>query len=450
MNYKISVIGLISMVIISIDSIRNLPATALFGSQIILLYLIGGLLFFVPAAFIAAEFTSMYPIAGGVYTWVSRAFGKKIGFLAIWLQWIENVVWFPSIVAFIAATFAYIFNFHTSNYYYAIMIPVIFWGCTYVNIHGIQITEKFSIFATFFGLIIPYIGLLMLACYWIYSGLPIANPIRFDHIMDFKHLNLSALSVIYLSLAGIEITAAHIANVDNPKKTYPIAIIIATVFILGSQILGSIALAMMIPVDKINLIESVIAVFSVALDKVDMTFMMPLVAALFLTSNLGTIINWVIAPIKSLEVAAIDGFLPSILVDDNPNKPVKLLILQAVIVTLLSCSFILLDDVNQSYWLLTIIPAALYLFMYLLMFISYVFLSLKTNFFSFSMKSKVMLTVSLIGIIGSTLGLVSVFIPPSMIFQKISLIHYTLVVFFAILVFMSPAFIMMVYKKNEC
>ena len=62
----------------------------------------------------------------------------------------------------------------------------------------------------------------MLACYWIYSGLPIANPIRFDHIMDFKHLNLSALSVIYLSLAGIEITAAHIANVDNPKKTYPI------------------------------------------------------------------------------------------------------------------------------------------------------------------------------------------------------------------------------------
>lgn len=449
MNHKISVIGLISMVIISIDSIRNLPATALFGSQIIVLYLLGGVLFFIPAAFVAAEFTSMYPVAGGVYTWVSKAFGKKIGFLAIWLQWIENVVWFPSIVAFIAATFAFIFNFHTSNYYYAITIPMIFWACTYVNIHGIQMTEKFSIFATIFGLIVPYVGLLFLACYWVYSGLPVANPIRFDQISDLRHLNLSALSVIYLSLAGIEITAAHVANVDDPKKIFPIAMIIAALFILGSQILGSIALAIMIPIEKINLIESVISVFSVAFERVHMTSMIPIVAALFLISNLGTIINWVIAPIKSLEIAAQDGFFPKVLVDKNPNKPVKLLMLQAVIVTLLSGLFILLDDVNQSYWLLTIIPAALYLLMYLLMFISFVIISLKNRNYSINLKSKIMLMVSFTGIFGSLLGLTSVFIPPSIIFHKISLFHYTLVVFFAILTFMLPAFIMMVYKKNE-
>ena len=136
------------MIIISIDSVRNLPATALFGSQVIELYILGGVLFLIPTAIIASEFTQLYPIEGGIYTWVSKAFGKKVGFLAIWLQWIENVVWFPSIVSFIAAAIAYLVGFKTSVMYYSVVVPLIFWICTVINIYGIQITESYSIFAT--------------------------------------------------------------------------------------------------------------------------------------------------------------------------------------------------------------------------------------------------------------------------------------------------------------
>ena len=45
---------------------------------------------------------------GGIYAWVGKAFGVRWGFLAIWLQWIQNVVWYPTVLAFSAAAIAYV------------------------------------------------------------------------------------------------------------------------------------------------------------------------------------------------------------------------------------------------------------------------------------------------------------------------------------------------------
>ena len=101
MTHKISTFGLISMIIISIDNVRNLPATALFGSQVIELYILGGILFFIPAAIIASEFTQLYPIEGGIYTWVSKHLGKKQAFYNL-VTMDRKCIWFPSIVSFIA------------------------------------------------------------------------------------------------------------------------------------------------------------------------------------------------------------------------------------------------------------------------------------------------------------------------------------------------------------
>ncbi len=38
----------------------------------------------------------MFPYQqGGMFRWVGEAFGEKLGFLGIWLQWIENTIWYP-------------------------------------------------------------------------------------------------------------------------------------------------------------------------------------------------------------------------------------------------------------------------------------------------------------------------------------------------------------------
>ena len=103
---KIGTFALTLLITGSIDSIRNLPATALFGSTLIFFFIFAALFFLIPSALISAELAANVS-EGGVYQWAKRAFGEKTGFLVIWLQWINVVVWLPTILSFIAATAAY-------------------------------------------------------------------------------------------------------------------------------------------------------------------------------------------------------------------------------------------------------------------------------------------------------------------------------------------------------
>ena len=103
-KHALTIFSLTMITVGSVDSIRNLPATALFGSQLIAFFILGALFFLIPTALVSAELASGWPKQGGVYIWVKEAFGKQVGFLAIWLQWIENVIWYPTILSFVAGS----------------------------------------------------------------------------------------------------------------------------------------------------------------------------------------------------------------------------------------------------------------------------------------------------------------------------------------------------------
>lgn len=101
----------LGMIAISaIVSLRNLPLTANYGLGSIFFYVTAGLTFLIPTALVAAELATTWPKTGGIYAWVSEAFGHKYGFLATWLEWVMNTVWNPTVLSFIAATLAYLIN----------------------------------------------------------------------------------------------------------------------------------------------------------------------------------------------------------------------------------------------------------------------------------------------------------------------------------------------------
>ena len=66
--------------------------------------------FLLPSALISAELATGWPEDGGVYVWVKEAFGERLGFVAVWAQWIENVIWFPSILTVTVLAAAYGFD----------------------------------------------------------------------------------------------------------------------------------------------------------------------------------------------------------------------------------------------------------------------------------------------------------------------------------------------------
>ena len=90
-NRALSVFSLVMINIIAIDSLRNVPAAAEYGSSLVVYYALAAILFFIPSAFVSAELATGWPKNGGIYIWVREAFGPRWGLFAIWLQWIENV-----------------------------------------------------------------------------------------------------------------------------------------------------------------------------------------------------------------------------------------------------------------------------------------------------------------------------------------------------------------------
>ena len=130
MTKKISLFSLVLLIVAAIDSIRNLPATALFGSSLIFFFLFAAVVFLIPISLVAAELSAAFPEKGGVYHWVRVAFGEKTAMLAVWLQWINTMVWYPTILSFIAGTAAYLVDpvLAENKTYLISVILIVFWG----------------------------------------------------------------------------------------------------------------------------------------------------------------------------------------------------------------------------------------------------------------------------------------------------------------------------------
>lgn len=376
MSVALRRLGLFSIIMItigSVDSIRNLPATALFGSSLIFFFVLGAVLFLLPSALVSAELASMWKEEGGVYSWVKHAFGKRWGFLAIWFQWVENLIWYPTILSFIAGTIGFIISpeLAESKYFLIAVILVAFWGTTFINLYGMKSSARFASFCSLGGLLIPMAVIIGLGAVWVISGRPM--HIQFG-LQDMIPHSLEpdmwvALTGIMMSFCGMEIATVHVREVKNPQSVFPKAMLYSTLIILLTLVFGSLAIAVVIPHDQISLVAGMMQSFDMFFGVYHMGWILPILAIMLILGGLGGLNNWVIAPTRGLVIAGNDGNLPPILRRENKHHaPSVLLWVQALMVTALSSVFILMPSVNGSYWLLTALAAQLYMFMYILMF----------------------------------------------------------------------------------
>lgn len=417
----LTIFSLTMITVGSVDSIRNLPATALFGSQLVTFFILGALFFLIPTALVSAELASGWAKQGGVYVWVKEAFGKKTGFLAIWLQWIENVIWYPTILSFVAGTIGYLINPQLTNnpYFLWLIIVSAFWGTTFINLRGMHSSARFSSICAISGLLLPMALIIGLGAAWVVGGNPVQIGLTPQSILP--HWGDStlwvSLTAIILSFCGIEIATVHANDVDNPQRAFPRALVYSVGIILGTLILGSLAIAVVLPHAEINLVAGIMQAFDAFFGRYHLFWLMPVIAVMLVLGGLGGVSNWIIAPTKGLLVAAQEGNLPKVFERTNTqDAPVFLLILQAIIVTLLSALFLFMPSVNGSYWLLTALAAQLYMLMYLLMFAA----AIKLRFsaadhprpFKIPGGKAGLIAVSGTGILGATATLFVSFIPP--------------------------------------
>ena len=200
----VKVLGVFALAMINVAavlSIRNYPSMAMYGWSCIGWYIIGTVLFLIPLSLAGAELATMLSDkGGGVYAWCREAFGTKGGFVAIFCEWSNNLVWFPTVLAFIASTLAFALSPALGNnaLYLFVVMMIAFWGTTVIAYFGENISSKFQNYGVILGSIIPSVMIIGLGVYWAISGAAIVLP-PFSLSQIIPTMNLSTLPVLRYS-----------------------------------------------------------------------------------------------------------------------------------------------------------------------------------------------------------------------------------------------------------
>lgn len=441
----------------AICGIRNLPVMAEYGFSSLFLIILAAIIFFIPSALVSAELATGWPKAGGVYTWVKEAFGHRSGFLAIWLMWVENVIWYPTALSFIAATIAYVFNpaLASNKIYTLIVILVVFWVTTFVNLRGMRISGKISSLGVLWGTLLPGLIIIILGIVWCFSDHPLQISFNLTSFLpNFSSIdNLVFFTGIILALLGMEMSAVHALDVKHPQKDFPRAIFLSALIIIVFYALGSLAISIVIPQTKISLVAGSMQAFSYFVGAYGLSWLIPCMAVLILIGAIASLSTWVVGPPRGLLAAARDGDLPPLFRKvNNEGMPVSLLIGQAIIVSVISLMFLFMPSINSAYWILTVLIAQLYLVMYILMFAAAIKLRYKrpdvTRAYRVPGGNIGMWAIAGIGILSSIFTIIMGFFPPSQIKTGSVAFYITFLLVGLILLCAAPSIILLFQKPK--
>lgn len=458
---KLGVFTLAIMNVTAVVSLRGLPAEATYGLSSAFYYLFAALVFLIPTSLIAAELAAMFKNKqGGVFRWVGEAYGKKWGFLAIWLQWIESTIWFPTVLTFGAVSLAFIGmnSAHdevmaSNKLYTLIVVLVIYWSATFISLKGMGWVGKVAKIGGLVGTIIPAGLLILLGIYYLATGGHSNLDFSGSFIPEFNGLGSIVLaSSIFLFYAGMEMGGIHVSDMQNPGKDYPKAIFIGAIITVFIFVLGTFSLGVIIPEKDINLTQSLLIGFDNYFAYIRASWLSPIIAVALAFGVLAGVLTWVSGPSKGVFTVGKAGYLPPFFQKANSNGVQKnILFVQGAIVSILGLLFVVMPSVQSFYQILSQLTILLYLIMYMLMFSAAIILRYKMKDterpFKIGKKGNVLIwLVGGVGFISSFIAFLLSFIKPSEM-TNISLSAWLIVLIIGALIVVVAPFIIYAYRK---
>jgi putative glutamate/gamma-aminobutyrate antiporter len=461
-GFRLSVATLAIMNITAVVSLRGLPAEAVYGLSSAFYYLFAAVVFLIPTAMVAAELAAMFSDKpGGVFRWVGEAFGPRTGFLAIWLQWIESTIWYPTVLTFGAVSIAFIgmdgsadAALASNKVFTLITVLAIYWIATFIAMKGLSWVGKFSKWGGLIGTIIPAGLIIVLGIVYIFTGGHNYMDMSQGFFPDLTKLdNIVLASSIFLFYAGMEMMGVHVMDVDNPSKNYPKAIIIGSLATVAIFVLGTFALGFVIPTKDINLTQSLLIGFDNYFKHFHISWAGPIIAIALMFGVLAGVLTWVAGPSKGIFTVGKAGYLPPFFQKTNSQGVQRnILLVQGGIVTLLSLLFVVMPSVQSFYQILSQLTILLYLIMYMLMFAAAIVLRYKMKDterpFRLGKGNTLMWIIGSLGFAGSLLAFILSFIPPSQINTGNNAVWYTVLIAGCIVMIIIPYVIYAMRKPS--
>lgn len=263
---KLTLFSLILMIFTSVYGFANMPrAFYLMGYSAIPWYLLGSLLFFVPYAFMMAEYGAAFKNEhGGIFSWMKLSVGAKYAFVGTFMWYASYLIWQVNVSSSIWVPFSYgiwgedrtqnfeLFGLSNTQ---TLGIMGICWiiFVTFICIKGMDKIKKItSIGGTavaLLNIVLIVGGVLVLAL----NGGEFATPIN-DLMHTFTtspnpsyQSPLSILSFFTFAIfayGGIEAVGGLVDQTEKAEKTFPRGVTIAAIVIsigysLGIFIIGT-------------------------------------------------------------------------------------------------------------------------------------------------------------------------------------------------------------------
>lgn len=215
------------------------------------LFVVTPILFSIPNMLMVREMNSMMPVEGGYYHWVKQAFGPFAGFMAGWMNWVVSwvdVSIYPVLAAYYLGYFipalrngATIFGVEVSATVLSWLVAaLLIWSVSYLNIRGARLS---GLTTNWLGLImlIPLVIMSVLGIYsWIKGGTTISLPFL-PPGENFMGALSTGLFVAMWNFMGWELPTAAGDEIVNPKRTYPLAMVLVLFAAIATYAIPTVA-----------------------------------------------------------------------------------------------------------------------------------------------------------------------------------------------------------------
>ncbi|EMB60935.1 APC family permease [Streptococcus mutans] len=264
--------------------------------------------FLLPYGLISSELGTTYIGDGGIYDWVTKAFGHKWGSRVAWYYWINFPLWLASLAVMTPGLLTTVtgHNFSTVT---AIIVELIFiwlviWISFYPVSDSIWILNGAAVIKMLLALLVGGLGL------YVALTKGMENEMTLKSLLPSFNLNsLSYISVIIFNLLGFEVICTFAGDMENPKKQIPQSIIVAGLVIAAIYIFSAFGIGVSIPTDKISTSSGMMDSFKLLTGSTGGWFIMTM-AFLFLLTLFGNMISWSLGVNNTASYAAENGDMP--------------------------------------------------------------------------------------------------------------------------------------------
>lgn len=443
-------------------TVYEYPTFATSKMNLVFYLLVGGGLWFIPVALCSAEMATVEGWEkGGLYTWVSNTLGRKWGFAAIFFQWFQITVGFVTMIYFILGALSYALDWpdlNTNVWLKLIGTLVIFWLITISQFGGTKNTAKIAKVGFFIGILGTGVLLFVLSIIYIAQGNPLKVSFGADAwIPNFTEVNTLVVFVSFiLAYAGIESSASHVKDIENPGKNYPKAILMLVILTILLDTLGGVTVAATIPQDHLSLNTGVIQAYSFLIHYFGgREWLVRVIAVIICLGVIAEIATWVVGPSTAMLEAAKNGLLPRKMKKVNKhNVPINIVLIQGVVVSIWATVLTLGGGgANLSFFVAMALTVCIYLVAYVLLFLSYIKLVRKkdnlTRSYQIPGGKRVKICVAITGLLVSVFAFFISFFPPNDVGYGKGGTYLSILVISWLIILFIPFLIYKIFNKHK-